>query len=759
MTRRTPKLSQPGKRKTARTSSRAAPRITPRTRDDRDDPLDDLLAAPSRHRSNRDTMGPHLNAPGSKSRSKQKKPVLRAIGHDDPAPRSRSRRKNRQSLRHRLFWALFRIGLVLGVWGIIIGAGVVAWIASDLPDIRKQNVLERRPSIMIMAADNTPLMRYGDLHTGTIDARDLPPDLVNAVLAVEDRRFYHHIGVDFIGLARAIWINYHAGRVVQGGSTLTQQLAKNLFLTPERTLKRKAQEALLALWLEQRYTKNQILTAYLNRVYLGAGTYGVDAAARTYFDKSARDVTLGEAAILAGLLKAPSRYSPATSPDLAWKRAQIVLSTMEDAGFINSKQRQNLESSPRPQAIPAPDDSRRYYADWIAGQVAGLIGTIDRDLVVHTSFDAHIQSYAEQAIKAAIAENGTKNRVSQGAALVMQPDGTVLAMVGGVDYDDSQFNRAAESLRQPGSSFKPIVYLAAMERGMRPDSMVEDAPINIRGWKPENYTNKYEGTVSLTTALSKSLNTASVRVMQYAGIENVRNLAQRLGIAHPLGHDLSLALGTSEVTMLEMAGAYAVFANGGKAVTPHGVTDILDTNGNVLYRYQAHNDAPQIIDPYLNAALVSMLRNVVENGTGTSARLPDRVVAGKTGTSQNYRDAWFIGFTGELLAAVWVGNDNNLPMHKITGGVLPAKIWSRIMQPVLTGQPVTPLPSTGQFAPPATVAASQESAPTPEEDAAKRSAFDNLLDRLLGSGTSDNSASDNAGPQQYPDEYSEDHQD
>jgi len=591
MTRRTPKLTQPGNR---RKPSRPAPRVARRAPepDIQDDGLfgffDDVHEGAS----------PRLRRPGQQARAGRStlragprsalrtspQPTLRAVRASRGQKKRPSRRsRGQKSLFGQLFGVLFRIGLVLGVWAIIAGAGVVAWVASDLPDIRKQNVLERRPSIMILAEDNTPLIRYGDFHTGTIDARDLPPHLVNAVLAVEDRRFFSHIGVDFIGLARAMWINYQAGRVVQGGSTLTQQLAKNLFLTPERTMKRKAQEALLALWLEQRYNKNQILTAYLNRVYLGAGTYGVDAAARTYFDKSAHDVTLAEAAILAGLLKAPSRYSPASAPDLAWQRAQIVLNAMEDAGFITKKQRATLEVAPPPHAIAAPNDSRRYFADWIAAQVAGLLGNIDRDLVVRTSFNANIQTLAEQAIRQAINDNRAKNRVSQGAALVMKNDGTVLAMVGGVDYDRSQFNRAADSLRQPGSAFKPIVYLAAMERGMRPDSMVEDAPINIRGWKPENYTNKYEGTVSLTTALAKSLNTASVRVMQYAGIEHVRALAQRLGIADPHGRDLSLALSTSEVTMLDMAAAYGVFANTGRTIMPHGVLAILDTKDNLLY--------------------------------------------------------------------------------------------------------------------------------------------------------------------------------
>ena len=753
MNRRPPKLSQPGRRKKP---VRQAPKAKA-SRDIADDrnarPIDDFFDDPPR----RPATKPRLKAPGK--RKVTGRPEIRAIrpgtsAHNTPVRKSSARRKDpledrRQGLLSRLFWGLFRLGLILAVWGGIAGVAVIAYIATDLPDIRKQNVLERRPSLLILAADDTPLVRYGDFHTDTIDARDLPPHLVQAVLAVEDRRFYDHFGVDLIGLTRAMWINYRAGRVVQGGSTLTQQLAKNLFLTPERTMKRKAQEALLALWLEQRYTKNQILTAYLNRVYLGAGTYGVDAAARTYFDKSARDVSLGEAAILAGLLKAPSRYSPASAPDLAWQRAQTVLGAMEDAGFITAADRQNLESHDRPAAIPTPNDSRRYFADWIASQVTGFLGSIDRDLVIHTSFDARIQALAEQAIVESVKTNRVKNRFSQGASVVMQLDGTVLALVGGVDYDDSQFNRASDSLRQPGSSFKPIVYLAAMERGMRPDSLVEDAPINIRGWKPENYTNKYEGTVTLTTALTKSLNTASVRVMQYAGIDAVRNLARRLGITRPLGHDLSLALGTSEVSMLEMAGAYGVFANGGRAITPHGIREIRDTEGRLLYQYQAQNDAPQVVDGYLNAELVGMMRNVVEHGTGLSARLPDRAVAGKTGTSQNYRDAWFIGFTGELLAAVWVGNDNNQPMNKVTGGAIPAKIWANIMGPALSGQPALPLPSTEQFAPPPQPEQAIATA-NPASEAEQRSAFDNFLDRLLGS--DETKTIDSSQKTAYPDE-------
>lgn len=737
MNRRTPQIGQPGRKK----PTRPAPKVAANS--------EKLSAVRAKGESD---DRPRLKPPG-KRKSTSKRPEIRVQRTDQTSRKTKTRRRpdpleeRGKTLFSRLFWGLFRLGLILAVWAGIAGIGLAAYIAADLPDIRKQNVLERRPSLTILAADDTPLVRYGDFHTNTIDAQDLPPHLVQAVLAVEDRRFYDHFGVDVIGLARAMWINYQAGRVIQGGSTLTQQLAKNLFLTPERTLKRKAQEAILALWLEQRYSKNQLLTAYLNRVYLGAGTYGVDAAARTYFDKSARDVTLGEAAILAGLLKAPSRYSPASAPDLAWQRAQTVLGAMLDAGFITEKERQNLETNNRPAAIPTPNDSRRYFADWIATQVTGYLGSIDRDLVIRTSFDERIQLLAERALVETVNANRIKNRITQGASIVMQLDGTVLAMVGGLDYDTSQFNRAADSLRQPGSSFKPIVYLAAMEKGLRPDSPVEDAPISIRGWKPENYTNKYEGVVSLTTALTKSLNTASVRVMEYAGIDNVRNLARRLGITRPLGRDLSLALGTSEISMLEMAGAYGVFANGGRAITPHGIREIRDSEGRLLYQYQAQANAPQVVDGYLNAALVGMMRNVVEHGTGTAARLEGREVAGKTGTSQNYRDAWFIGFTGNLLGAVWVGNDNNQPMNKVTGGAIPAKIWANIMAPTLADQPVVPLPNVADFVPVTTAETSIEPETSAEPSETQNSDFDRFLDNLLGS---DNKKTEET---EYPNEY------
>jgi penicillin-binding protein 1A len=580
-------------------------------------------------------------------------------------------------------------GLVAAIWAGVAAAAVLTWFAYDLPDIGKAAQFERRPSIIVLAADGSEFTRFGDLHGAMIDARDLPPHLVNAVLAIEDRRFRSHFGIDLIGLARAAYVNWRSGRLVQGGSTLTQQLAKNLFLTPERSFKRKVQEAMLAVWLEHRFSKDQILTAYLNRVYLGAGTYGVDAAARTYFGHPATRVDLREAAILAGLLKAPSRYSPSANPNEAEERGRVVLAAMEDAGFIN---RIDLETArvSAPVAPTAAGGEGRYFADWVNELVAAYTGAAHGDVVVRTTVDPRLQRAAEQRMATMLVGPGAQANVGQAALVAMSYDGAVRALVGGRDYGASEYNRATQARRQPGSSFKPFVYLAALEAGWTADTLVDDAPLRIGNWSPNNYEKEFRGMVPLRTALAHSINTATVRILERIGVDHVRKLAARLGIVSPLVHDLSLALGTSEVTLLELTRAYTGVANGGTPVIPYAILEIRDRDGRLLYRRQG-SGAPAAVSSESAGQLTRMMMGVIEGGTGKAAKL-DRPAAGKTGTTQDYRDAWFVGFTADLVAGVWLGNDNNDEMKRVTGGSLPAKLWQAFMTDAHAGRPVRPLP-------------------------------------------------------------------
>jgi penicillin-binding protein 1A len=592
---------------------------------------------------------------------------------EDRSDSRRRRNKNGRVLRFIVKWLIVAI-----IWGIA-GLGILlAVYASDLPDVHQVAGLKKRPGITLLAVDGSVLTRSGDLYGNTLAVSELPPNLVHAVVAIEDRRFYYHFGVDPIGLFRALVINARSGATVQGGSTLTQQLAKNMFLTPQRSFKRKLQEALLALQLERYYTKDQILTGYLNRVYLGAGAYGVDAAAKTYFGKPATELTLQESAIIAGLLKAPSKYSPATDMKAALDRAQLVIQAMHDEGYITDQQMvEALSAGPPEMHRPSITKNAHYIADWAVQQAEGYIGQIDRDVVVHTTINPRLQMLAEAKLEDTLSGPAVKVKASQGALVSMTPDGAVRAMVGGRDYADSQFNRATQGERQPGSSFKPFVYLAAIENGLRPDSLVDDSPVHMGSWSPENFEPGFHGQLPARQALAESINTVAVRVLDYAGIDHTRAIARRLGISEPIPRDLSIALGTSDVTLLEMTGAYAAFANGGTGVIPYVIERITDAGGKLLYQRQGAG-LGEVTAPGNVAELVSMMTDVIEYGTGKAARL-DRPAAGKTGTSQDYRNAWFIGFTADLVTGVWFGNDDNSPMKRVTGGMLPAKTWHEFM--------------------------------------------------------------------------------
>lgn len=608
------------------------------------------------------------------ARKSSKKPTKGKKGRKRP-PRADSGERS-------LFMKLVRFGFVVGLWGAIALGGLIAWYAAELPGIIDDPHFERKYAVTVEAYDGSTVARYGELKGVSIDVKDLPPHLIKAVLATEDRRFYSHWGIDPVGIARAIVTNVTSDNM-HGGSTITQQLAKNLFLTPERKLKRKIQEAILAVWLETQLTKDEILSAYLNRVYLGGGAYGVEAASRVYFGKSAKELTLRESATIAGLLKAPSRYSPQSNPALSAQRTKTVLAAMKDAGYITDKDLKANSANVDAEMRPVEGNGERFYSDWIVSDLNGLTGDLPSDMVVETTMIPEIQSAAEESIKRVLEKSGADKKASQAAVVVMDTDGAVLALVGGRDYRTSQFNRAVDALRPPGSSFKPVVYLAALESGMRPNDMVNDEPVKYGKYKPTNFKNEYFGQVPLEFALARSLNTVAVQLAYNVGAGTVVDLAHRLGVKADLHRDLSVALGSSGVPPLEMATVYASIARGGYVVVPYGITRIKDTDGRLVYERAAFASERRVASEQSIANLIYMMEGVVQVGTGQGAAIPGYRIAGKTGTSQDFRDAWFIGFSGNLICAVWVGNDDNSPMKAVTGGALPTQIWKDTMQVAL----------------------------------------------------------------------------
>lgn len=628
-----------------------------------------------------------MAAKGKTGRAKTKGARKRASQHRKPAARG-------PGLFARTT-RLVRWSLIGAIWGFVLAGVVLAWYASDLPDIEGLAKASRQPSISLLSVDGTPIASSGEVYGRTVRVAQLPPALPHAVMAIEDRRFYQHWGVDPRGLIRALWVNLQAGEVVQGGSTITQQLAKVLFLTPERTVKRKVQEALLAMWLETKFTKDEILSLYLNRVYLGSGTYGVDAAARRYFDKSASEVTLYEAALLAGLLKAPSRYNPISDYERARARTRVVLSAMVDAGFLS--QIQAVEALQAQPSLPHLASRRaRYYADWVMGQIGDYVGRIDSDLTVVTTLDTRLQAIAESEAADLLAGEGAERGAGQAAFVALSPDGAVRAMVGGRDYGESQFNRSVQALRQPGSAFKLFVYLAAMEAGWRPDDRMNDAPVAVGDWRPRNYDDRYFGEVTLREAFARSLNSVAVRLTERVGRDRVAEAARRLGITSDLEVAPSLALGASEVSLLELTSAYATFAHRGHAIWPYGILEIRDVTGRVLYRRGGGSLSP-LVSAYNVDQMTNLMTASVEWGTGKGAKI-GRPAAGKTGTSQEFRDAWFVGFTRELVAGAWFGNDDGAPMQYVTGGGLPAKLWARFMTRALENEAPQALPGGGEIA-------------------------------------------------------------
>lgn len=607
-----------------------------------------------------------------------------------------------------LYW-----GVIATLWAAIAGAAVIAYGAAQLPPLDLLAVPKRPPNIAILDENGTLLANRGGTGGPAVKIADLPPYLPNAFVAIEDRRFYSHIGIDPFGVLRALARDITGGAMIQGGSTITQQLAKNLFLTQERTISRKIQEAILALWLEHKYTKAQILELYLNRVYFGSGAYGVEAAAQKYFGHSARNVTLPEAAILAGLVKAPARLAPNRNPAGARERAAQVIAAMAEEGFITDAMAKLAAAHPAKAVKDQNRSSVNYAADFVMDTLDDTIGDISEDITVWTTLSSSLQAAAEKALTEELDRKGAAFGVDQGAFVALDPNGAIKVLIGGRDYAESQFDRAVSAKRQPGSAFKPFVYLAALEKGLTPATVREDAPITIKGWQPENYSRQYFGPVTLTKAFALSLNTVAVRLGLEAGPKAIASVAHRLGITSDLSVNPSLALGTSEVTPLEIVSAYVPFANGGIKVEPQVISKVKSASGKLLYQ-RKRAGMGRVIDPDHAAMMNTMMQETLLTGTARKASLPGWQAAGKSGTSQEFRDAWFIGYTSHLIAGVWLGNDDNSPTRKVSGGKLPVEIWSRFMR--LAHQGVPPQPLAGGIwqlspAPPAPVSAASPGSP------------------------------------------------
>ncbi|MEO3386840.1 transglycosylase domain-containing protein [Mesorhizobium sp. CAU 1741] len=622
--------------------------------------------------------------------TRKKKPAAKQRGGSRKTSASRrSRGKGKRGgifalMRGAMYW-----GMVMCLWGGIAGVGIVAYYGAQMPAATTWAIPDRPPNVRIVSVNGQLVANRGMTGGEAIGLHEMSPYIPQAVMAIEDRRFYSHFGIDPIGLGRAMVANVARGRISQGGSTLTQQLAKNLFLKPERTIERKVQEVLMALWLEHEYSKDQILEMYLNRVYFGSGSYGVEAASRRYFGKSARDVSLPEAALLAGLLQAPSRLSPARNPAAAERRAQLVLSAMRDQDRIGDGELATAMSSPASRTPAHWTGSEHYFADRVMEELPELIGEVRQDIIVETTADLVLQTFAEASIRRLIDEQGKTHSVSQGALVSIDSTGAVRAMVGGYDYATSQFDRVSEARRQPGSAFKPFVYMAAMEAGLTPDTTRNDAPVKYGKWAPRNYNDKYYGQVSLTDALAKSLNSVAVQLAREVGPSAVVETAWRMGVESDLQPNLSIALGTSEVTPLELTAAYVPFANGGYRPDIHFVKRVKTAKGEVLYEHRPAT-GPRVARPEVIGMMNAMMAQTVSQGTARKAAF-GWPAAGKTGTTQNARDAWFVGYTANLTTGVWFGNDDGSPT-KNTGGSMPALAWNEFMAAAHEGVPVAQLP-------------------------------------------------------------------
>ncbi len=570
---------------------------------------------------------------------------------------------------------LFYLKIV--VWILFFAFLYLGFCALTIPDMDKAINRTRLPSTTILAENGNEVQSYGAVYSEFIRSEELPQYVVDAIVYTEDKRFYKHHGFDPISFVRAMITNIFAGRYAQGGSTITQQVAKNLFLTNKKTINRKIQELLLAFWLESKFNKEQILTLYLNRVYFGKGTYGIEAASQKYFQKTSRDLNILEGAVLAGMLKAPSKYNPIASKERALNRASVVLRVMYDNNLLSEKDLKKASALPLGKEKLAKVKHGAYFADWSLNEVKSFIDEQESDIYVLTTLDQNLQEKASQILQDEVTKAKDFN-VTNGAVVVMDKSGAIKALVGGINYNKSQFNRATQALRQSGSAFKTFVYLTAIIQGMTPDDIIEDKPIKIKGWRPENHDKKIYGNVSLRNAFAKSLNLATLNLAKSVGIKNIIKTAKKAGISTHLEHDLSLALGTSGVKLIDIATAYATIANGGFAVWPYTIEEIYTNDGFQLYQRTKPNKISLFNEEH-TILMKKLMREVIQSGTGRYAKI-DREAFGKTGTSQDHRDAWFVGFDDKYVCAVWIGNDDNSPMIGVYGSGLPAKIWQKIMR-------------------------------------------------------------------------------
>ena len=661
---------------------------------------------------------------GARKSSGQAPRGRRAQGDDDDDP---------PPPRRKAAWPFVLVMLL--AWSAIFGAIFYSNFLSNLPDVKNLPATGPSRDVTIVDDRGRLIARRGLTQGQMVRIADLPSYVPNAFIAIEDRRFRDHFGIDPIGMARAGLSNMMAGHVVQGGSTLTQQLAKNLFLTPSRTFDRKAQEAMLAMYLESRYSKDQILTLYLNRVYFGAGVFGLEAASEKFFGKHAGDLSLTEAAMLAGSVKAPARYNALANTDASLARAQVVLRAMQETGFINDTTRVQAQAT-RPSIMRGSGTPESgYFADWILSRLDGFIGDNTEPVIVETSFDLQTQDLAERAVAQTLDTEGARIGASQAALVAMTPDGAIRAMVGGRSYSESSYNRASDAERQPGSAFKPFVYLTAFEHGHAPDDIMHDGPVDIHGWKPSDFEGEYQGDISLTTAFAQSSNVVAAQLTDEIGPKEVARTARRLGIVSPLAEVSSLALGTSGVTPLELTGAYVPFANGGEGVLPFGIVSIRTKTGKILYERKG-SALGAVMSPTNNAAMTRLMVETVTTGTGKAARLDERPSAGKTGKTQDSHDAWFVGFTADLVCGVWIGNDNSAPMHKApgltaTGGGVPAHIFHTFMEAAEKNLPVSPLIGTTLVAD-ATDTVPPSTSAGPAQTDKKPDAFERILSGIFG---------------------------
>jgi penicillin-binding protein 1A len=637
---------------------------------------------------------------GGSGGGRSKGPGPASGGPRQPSTAAPTGKPRRTVLQAVLYWSA-----VAAVWLVIFGVAFLAVFAYGLPDTSKLYQVQRQPSISYLDRSGGLVAVRGSQFAPPVNLDELPPYVPAAFVAIEDRRFYHHFGFDPVGMVRMVFVNLKQRRFAQGASTITQQLARNLFLSPDQTIRRKVQELILAVWLESKFSKKEILSLYLNRVYFGAGAYGIEAAAQRYFNIPASQLTVGEAALLAGLMKGPSRYSPLSDTARAERRATVVLDQMVATKAITSQQRDNAFAQPVRVSRTLASQRAQYFVDWVDSDVRSILGrskndVLQQDLVVETTIDLPIQADAERAIREAASPDAVARGVQQAALVALDGEGRVRAYVGGVDYSDSQFDRASDARRQAGSSFKPFVYLTAMEAGRTPDTPVVDEPIKIGNWEPHNFTNRYLGPINLQTALAQSINTVAARLANEVGTQNVARTAHRLGITTPIQTDPSMALGAVEVAPIEMAQAYSAFANGGYGVKAYGIERIRTSAGKVLYDHSvAKPPRVQVIGNPALQYMNQMMRQVLVSGSGAGARVAGYDLAGKTGTTSDYRDAWFVGYTGGFTAAVWVGKDNNTPMKSVTGGTFPARIWRSFMSGALPRLRVSTIPGGEPAAP------------------------------------------------------------